>query len=231
MTPALLAWPRQAEVHKPVPKSKIYAHAHPSRAVRERFVSEVDQIVWTHKLAPETVNLPSRPGVPEIEVFQVRLRTDDWSETVLRTIDRAIPFPIVFEVCVGERVRSVAAYKRPTLAGGSQWVVDAYFATPWQPAQSPRAPLPTALDLGSLYEQVLQRQIGLAARPGELLPQLVERANAIRVLQGEAGKLEVRLRQEKQFNRKVELNQQLRTVRNEIGRLLRQPDENEIETP
>jgi hypothetical protein len=51
------------------------------------------------------------------------------------------------------------------------------------------------------------------------------------VLQGEAGKLEVRLRQEKQFNRKVELNQQLRTVRNEMGRLLGQSDENESETP
>lgn len=231
MTTPLFAWPRQAEVSRPVPKSKIHAHAHSPRGVRERFVAEVDQIVWKYKLSPETVNLPAADGVPEIEVFQVLLRTADYSEAVLHTIDRAIPFPIVFEVWQGERVRAVAAHKRPTLSGGSQWVIDSYFATPWHPATGPRAPLPTALNLGSLYDQILDRQIGLPRRPGETLSDLLARANAIRARERECGQLETRLRQEQQFNRKVDLNRQLRTLKAELDSLLGQPSANEVETP
>ena len=40
-----------------LPKNKIYEHAHPSTALKELFVRQVDQIVWKYKLAHETINL------------------------------------------------------------------------------------------------------------------------------------------------------------------------------
>ena len=40
--------------------------------------------------------------------------------------------------------------------------MDAYFETPWQDAAAPRLPLPVALDLGSLYEQMLRQHMGPA---------------------------------------------------------------------
>ena len=50
----------QAEVNRPVPKNKIYGYAIPSRAIRNRFVSHVGEILWKYKLAPETVDLPAK---------------------------------------------------------------------------------------------------------------------------------------------------------------------------
>jgi hypothetical protein len=220
MSAALFAYPKQAEFNRVIPKSKIYEHARPSRSIRERFVAEVDQIVWKHKLSPETVNLPARPGVPEIQVFGVLLKTDELSESVLRTIDKAIPFPIFFELSHGKRIKSTAAYKRPSDADSAKWVVDAYFETPWLPADCGREPLPVALDLFGLYEQLLRRHIGLAQLPGESLKAQVERINLIRSKEAECRKLEARLQQEKQFNRKVELNRELRALKNELNSLL-----------
>lgn len=229
MSGALFAYPKQAEFNRVLPKSKIYEHARPSRSVRERFVAEVDQIVWRYKLAPETLNLPTRPGVPEIEIFSVSLRTSELSESVLRTIDKAIPFPIFFELSQGERIKSTVAYKRPSDADSTKWVVDAYFETTWFPAGQGREPLPVALDLFSLYEQVLRRHINLPAKPGESLKEQVERINAIRAKQAECRKLEARLQQEVQFNRKVELNRELRTLKNELSSLLGLAHDKEIE--
>lgn len=219
MSPALFAYPKQAEFNRVLPKSKIYEHARPSRSIKERFVAEVDQIVWKYKLAPETINLPARPGVPEIEIFAVSLRTGEISESVLRTIDKAIPYPIFFEVSHGERIKSIIAYKRPSDSDSAKWVIDAYFETSWLPAENGREPLPVALDLFSLYEQILRRHIVLPAMPGESLKAQVERMNAIRAKQAECRKLEVRLQQEIQFNRKVELNRELRTLKNELDSL------------
>jgi hypothetical protein len=216
---ALFAYPKQAAFNRVLPKSKIYTYAKASRGVRERFVEEVDQIVWKFKLAPETVNLPARPGVPEIQVFAISLRTEEPSETILRTIDKAIPFPIFYELSHGSQIKSSAAYKRPSDAGSAKWVVDAYFETDWMPAEQPREVLPVALDLAGLYEQMLRRHIELPARPGESLQAQVERINAIRGKQAECRRLEARMRQENQFNRKVELNRELRNMNEELKRL------------
>jgi len=229
MSEVLFAYPKQAEFNRVLPKSKIYEHARPSRSIRERFVAEIDQIVWKYKLSPETVNLPARPGVPEIEIFNVSLRTGELSESVLRTIDKAIPFPIFFELSHGDRIKSTAAYKRPSDADSAKWVVDAYFETPWIAAGCGRESLPVALDLFGLYEQVLRRHIALAPLLGESLKAQVERVNSIRAKKVAYRKLEVRLQQEKQFNRKVELNQALRTLKNELSSLLGLTDGKELD--
>lgn len=220
MSSVLFAYPKKAEFDRVLPKSKIYSYAKPSRSVRERFVDEIDQIVWKYKLAPETINLPARPGVPEIQVFTVSLRMGELSESILRTIDRAIPFPILFELSHGDKTQSVIAYKRPSDADSAKWVVDAYFETPWLPAGTVRETLPVALDLAGLYEQLLRRHMTIPVRSGESLKAHVERIHTIRSKQSECCKLEAKIQQEQQFNRKVELNHQLRSLKNEINSLL-----------
>lgn len=86
---ALFAWPQQAAVTQPVSKTKIYAHAKPTAAPRALFVAQVDSITWAYKLAPETINLPAKPDVPEIDAFEIALKLPDISRSVLRCIDKA----------------------------------------------------------------------------------------------------------------------------------------------
>jgi len=73
-----------------------------------------------------------------------------------------------------------AAYKRPSDADASRWVVDVYFASPWLPAQSERLALPVALDMAGLYEQMLRRLMPHPARSGETLKDHVERLTQLR---------------------------------------------------
>jgi len=217
--PALFDFPPQAKVGRVLPKSKIYQHGRVSAALRERFVRQVEQITWQYKLAPETINLPARAGIEEIEIFDVALKTDVLDEDVLRAIDRAIPLPIVFQLQHGQRTRMAAAYKRPSAAEAGKWVIGGYFAGAWQPVAVERRPLPIALDLHSLYEQLLRSLLPQAARQGESLTEQVERLTRLRSLQSEYKKLEARLRKEKQFNRKVALNADLRDIGTEIDQL------------
>ncbi|MDE2605764.1 MAG: DUF4391 domain-containing protein [Burkholderiales bacterium] len=221
LAPALFAWPPQAAVGRVVPKNKVYVHARPSPALRARFVAQVEQIVWAFKLAPETVNLPAAPEVPEIELFRIAQKTPELDLDVLRCIDRAIPFPILFELQHAGRSRGVAAYKRPAEGKATQWVPGEYFVTPWQPDEATRAGLPVALDLGGLYGELIRAHMPLPARPGESLRAQVERLALLREAEAAARKLAARLATEPQFNRKVELNAQLRTIRTRLESLSR----------
>jgi Domain of unknown function (DUF4391) len=219
MSQALFHYPKQAAFERVLPKSKIYEHSKPTGAVKELFVKQVDKIIWQYKLAPETINLPAKPSVPEIQVFTIALKTPELSEDVLRCIDQAIPLPIFYQLTFANRIKIKAAYKRPSDADASKWVTESYFETDWLDKDSDRAELPVVLDLAGLYEHLLRPLMPLPPRAGESLKTQVERLSLLRTKQNEYRKLEIRLNNERQFNRKVELNAQLRNLKKQLETL------------
>ena len=212
----LFEYPKSSAFGRIVPKSKIYEHVSPSKALKELFVGQVDQIVWQYKLAPETINLRQTPSVPEIEIFTITLKDGELKHDVLRSIDQAIAFPLLFEILYGDKCKVIAAYKRPSEADSAKWVVSDYFESAWLPIETPRKPLPVVLNLEALYEQLLAPLMPFPSRNGERLQQRVERMSTIRFKQREMEKCESRLRKEKQFNRKVEINAELRELKREL---------------
>jgi hypothetical protein len=216
---SLIAYPSQAAFGRTLPKAKVYEHSGASARLKDLFVKQVDQIVWAYKLAPETIHLAARSGVPEIQVFSLQLKMQELHLDVLRCIDGAIPFPIVFELAFKGRTQVIAAYKRPNEADASRWVTSGYFATDWLPAGCQRTAMPVALHMGSLYEQLLYRLIPLPARPREPLTDLVARVEQAQAKQRELGKIAARLAKERQFNRKVEINAGLRKLKAELEAL------------
>lgn len=212
-------YPAKAAFGRVIPKRRIYEHGRLGKALRERFVAQVDRITWAYKLAPETTNLPERGGVQEIQIIELHQRSKDLDTQVLLAIDRVIPKPILFHLRFDDRVRMAAAHKRPSEADGSKWVIGEYYFGDWYPEDADRQALPIALDLQGLYEQLLRALLPQPARPGESIAAHLERVEAIRRLDRERARLDAQLRREKQFNRKVALNAQLRTLKAEIDRL------------
>ena len=216
---ALINYPKQATFGRVLPKNKIYEHSGANTRLKDLFVEQVEQIVWQYKLAPETINLPAKPGVPEVQVFRVILKTGELSADVLKCIDGAVQFPIVFELEHEGKIKVIAAHKRPSEADATKWVVSDYFSTVWMPANSPRVEMPVVLDLAGLYEALLQRLIPLAPRDQESFSALVERLERVRAKQREIEKVRAKLAKKKQFNRKVETNATLRQLNKELEEL------------
>lgn len=216
---AFINYPKQAVFGRTLPKNKIYEHSGANARLKDLFVEQVEQIVWQYKLAPETINLPARLGVPELQIFSIQLKTSELNLDVLRCIDGAVQFPIIFELNFDGRTKVIAAYKRPNESDASRWVLSDYFATAWLPSDCERAAMPLALDLGGLYEQLLHRLIPTPARLQESLADLVARVELVAAKQREVEKVASRLAKEKQFNRKVEINAKLRMLKIELEEL------------
>lgn len=238
----LYEWPHSAAFGRVIPKSRIYEHARAGARLKELFVREVDQIIWSHKLAPETINLPATNQVREIQVFRVKVRSLELDHDVLRAIDKAIPFPLLFELLHDDRIRMVAAYKRPNEADTARWVVGNYFEGDWQPSDAVRRPLPVVLNMGALYEQLLAPLV--AARVHDAVgptygfgeaPQAhftreckatvplqarIAQADQVKRQLRKVEQIEVRLKREKQFNRRVAINAELRVAKQVLERLM-----------
>ncbi|HED2911753.1 TPA: DUF4391 domain-containing protein [Enterobacter hormaechei subsp. steigerwaltii] len=216
---AFINYPKQAVFGRTLPKNKIYEHSGANTRLKDLFVEQVEQIVWQYKLAPETINLPARLGVPELQIFSIQLKASELNLDVLRCIDGAVQFPIIFELSFDGRTKVIAAYKRPNESDASRWVLSDYFATTWLPSDCERAAMPLALDLGGLYEQLLHSLISTPARLQESLADLVARVELVAAKEREVEKIASRLAKEKQFNRKVEINAKLRMLKIELEEL------------
>ncbi|MFS8370681.1 DUF4391 domain-containing protein [Acetobacter indonesiensis] len=219
MTAAFFDYPRAAAFGRVVPKTKIYERTAASAALKDLFVTQVDQIVWKFKLAPETINLAATRAVSEIQVFGVSLRTNKLDDEVLRAIDRAIPFPLIFELTWSGKRKAVAAFKRPSEADAAKWVVGEYFATDWAPDDVRRHPLPIALNMGGLYDSILTAMMPALSAAGEDIQTRVARLEAIRAKIREVDRIKIHLAREKQFNKRVIINADLRTAKQELERL------------
>jgi len=235
----LYDWPRASGFGRVIPKNKIYEHAGANISLKDLFVREVDQIIWSHKLAPETINLAATNKVAEIQIFRITARTATLDAAVLRAIDKAIPFPLIFEVAHGDRVRLAAAYKRPSEADSARWVVGDYFQGDWLPEDAPRTPLPVVLNMGALYERLLEPLV--AGQTAKLVPSMGEGqqtpftpaepdrsvpleerialADAIKAQTREVERIKARLGRERQFNKRVAINAELRAAKQELERL------------
>lgn len=219
MTGSFFDYPKAAAFGRVVPKTKIYEHAGAASALRDLFVAQVDQVVWKFKLAPETINLPSTRSVVEIQVFEISLRAPDPDEAIFRAIDRAIPFPLIFELTRSGKRKTIAAFKRPSDADPTKWVISEYFGTDWAPEDEPRRPLPVALNLGALYDSILTAMMPVSAAAGEDIQTRVARMETIRTKTREMDRIKARLAREKQFNKRVAINSELRAVTQELERL------------
>ena len=161
----LIQWPEIAKVDRIIPKERLYTEASAGAVLKQRFVDEVQRVRWAFKLGEESLRLAPGETVTEIQVFVVDLKGSSLDNSVLASIDKAIPSQIIFELRRDDGLwieqAMAAAYKR---AGGRTKGTD-YFRTGWVGSDQPRIPLPAALDMDGLYGQLLGRLLPHPIRP------------------------------------------------------------------
>lgn len=123
--------PRSTIVNRFVPKEKFYTKTAITTKLKQLFTDEIEKITWTHKIAPDTLNITA-DEYTELQVFEIALKSADVSPAVLRHIDTFIPYPILFIIKKPGSVKVAMSFKEPTAKSHNQMKVDSYFDTGWQ---------------------------------------------------------------------------------------------------
>lgn len=187
--------------------------------LKNLFIEQVENIIWKYKLAKETINLEPTPEVQEIQVFEIQLKQKTLATEILENIDRAIPYPILYVLIYQEEGKLVIAYKQRSQIDEDRFVVKSYYESFWQPVSEIVVDLPSGLNLNAVYEGYVRRLLPVQASKDEALEVTVERHLEIEKLKREMDRLEKKIRNEKQFNRKVEYNLELQRKRRELKQL------------
>ena len=217
----MLGLPKSTEFNKRIPKQKFYDNLTVSPTLKRSFVDQIRIIYWANKIAPSTLNLAEGKNVTEIEVFHIRLNQETLDENVLKQIDREIPYHILFVLEYDGKYKAVMGYKEAAGSGKVAFKVDRYYQTEWMPEDK----LPVHLDgmnIDTVYENFVRQIAGdvlQAATPQESLKESVARYDRRDDLQKQINKLQAKIRKEKQLNRQMEMNAELKGLKKKMGEL------------
>lgn len=208
--------PPRTLYNRKIPKNKFYEKLQANTKLKEMFVDQVDYILWKHKLSQETTNLEPTDDVQEIQVFEIHLKQREFSIEILENIDKAIPYPILHVLIYLNEARLMIAYKQRNQKDGNKFIVNSYYEIAWQPMNQISMQLLNGLDLKSVYENIIKSFMTIPIVHNEDLDVMINKQNLIEKLQKECAMLETKMKNEKQFNRKVEMNITLQKLKKEL---------------
>ena len=193
--------PKSTEFNKKIPKQKFYENLEISLTLKKIFIEQVDKIIWSNKIASSTTNLADGNLVKEIEVFVVFLKSPNLNDELLRHIDRAVPYHIVFILEYQGRYKAYISYKEAAISGNRAFKVNSYYYTDWQNKQDLHLKL-ESLNLDTAYENFIRQIAGDKLQNlilGESLKESVARLEQKELLQRQIFALESKIRKEKQL--------------------------------
>lgn len=209
----VLGLPVSTEFNKRIPKQKFYENIAVTPAMKKAFVEQIRIIYWRNKIATTTLNLAAGEQVTEIEVFEVRLSAPDLDESVLRQIDREIPYHILFLLEYEGKYRAVIGYKEAAV-GKTAFKVDRYYSTDWMDEDDLSVHL-EGLTLDAVYENFVRQIAGdvLVEENGTTLKESIEQQKQREQLEKQIVALEAKIRKEKQPRKKFELVQNIKVLK------------------
>ena len=213
----MLGLPKSTEFNRRIPKQKFYENLSVTPALKRVFIDQIKVIYWRNKIAATTMNLAAGETVTEVEIFEVRLDDPKLDVSVLRQIDKEIPYHIIFLLEYDGKYQAWTAYKEEAASGNNAFKVGTYYHTDWLDETA----LPLRIDglnIDKVYENYVRQIAGdaLQAEKQESLKDSVERDNRRQELQKQITVLQQKVRKEKQLNKQVQLNTELKKLKKEL---------------
>lgn len=214
----MIGLPKSTEFNKRIPKQKFYENMDISPTLKKIFVEQVRIIYWKNKIATSTTNLAAGTDVTELEVFEVRLSSPVLDDSLLRQIDKEIPYHILFLLEYQGKYQAWIGYKVAAASGNKAFKVNGYYHTEW--LAEDELPLKLeGLNVDAVYENFVRQIAGeklKAESSGESLKESVARDEQKKQLQKQIETVQAKIRKEKQLNKQMQMNAELKRLKKEL---------------
>lgn len=216
-------------------KKLFYENADLSTNDKSLFTDTINKVTWLYCLKPETINISAYKDevreYPEVEVIEVLLHKDYKLKRIAEIIMRTIPYPMVLIFRLEGKVKFYVAHQRINQSDSSKNTIEEFISTDWLESDSA---LFDKLDIKqmrftnfyALYSDIVDtisiynlstiiptddNITGAEAR--ELSAQIED-------IEQEITSLRAKLKKETQFNRKMELNIEIKRLEQNKNKLL-----------
>ena len=203
-------FPSKTIVNVKVPKKSFYENLTINTANKRVFIDQINAIWWRYKLTADALGVADSDTINEIEVFEIELLTKDFDSSILRLIDKGIPYHTVFILTYEGESQLWMAYKEKTCSDSLS--VGNYYHTDWIQSESVDL-IAEGISIDEVYSNLFYTISGLPKDFSKLLKEAISDYEQNQKLEKEIARMEKQLRKETQPKKKFELYQQIRKMK------------------
>lgn len=214
-----LQFPPTTIVDRLISKAQFVKASSTPTAVRTLLADEFEQIRLLYVLRPDTVNVAEGNEVMEIDVFLFRCKTEHYSINPFFGLDDLIPRHTIYIIQHGNQTDLLMQHKRRSMVAGSvKWTREVSKLIKNISLDSKPLKI-EGQNLDRVYFNFFSQMTGYQIDDSAAIAEIKELENRLAKMKREAENLQKRVRNEKQFNRQIELNNQARSLKRDISEL------------
>lgn len=195
--------PQNCEVNKFIPKKIFYEKVNVSNTTKIEFTDKLSKIYWRFKISEETINISKTETIEEIEIFELELKEKYNSKNLIKIITKNIQYPILFYIKYKDEFQYAIKYNEEIYF--SDWNNEIFFNF-------------NVLNLKDMYDNFVKSITNIDYSVKDLDDEIQKQSQIIK-LENEIKKLENKIHLEKQFNVKVQYNEEIIKIRKKIEEL------------
>lgn len=200
----MMRLPSATAVGRRIPKEAFYKHLTLSKALKEKFVSDIESICAANSLTKDTLHLTADAKIKEILVLTVELKKKDAGAALFDAIAAQNPHKLLFLLRCGGEARLAVRVRK-------------IYMTEWQDEENIELSA-EGFSLDEIWENFVRR-IALKekdAAKGLPLEAALAREERLAALAKEIEKITAAMWKEKQPRKKLELHRKIRLCREEL---------------
>lgn len=217
----MMLFSEKTQLNRIIPKAKFMKLAGLSTAVRKEFQNNVDRLILANILRKDTVNINPGKNVNEIDVFEILLNEKIISDKLIQEIDSSIPKHILYVFKFKNELQFAISYKEKQASGDKYRVVRIYRSS-WINIDEASLEL-NGLELDTVFNNFISQISNgkIEINENTEIKQAVEKSVEIERLERQIEQLKSKIRKEVQFNKQIELKNELKILINTQEKLRR----------
>ena len=197
----MIKLPKSCVVNKFIPKKTFYEKVNISKSIKDEFSEKLSKIYWKYKLAEDTINISKTDNIEEIEIFELELKEKYNAKNLIKCITKNIPYPILFYITYENEFQYAIKYNEDIFF--SAWNADLEFKF-------------NALNIELVYSNLVKEITNIKIIDNSKIDEALIRKKEEDKILKEIEKLRRQLKTEKQFNNKVEINEKINLLNEQL---------------
>ena len=195
--------PQTTEIRKQLPKKAIYAKFELKPAQRDGFDADVSRIDIVAVVSPTTVPaIASGEVIKEFYVLNVQLKKKDYDEKNIAMLSKLIPQNILFALQYEDETQ-LAVYHTKLIRSDWKSTADIEIRL-------------SSLNLDTIWENIIKDIGEIQVQEGKTLKEQIQDDERLAKLKKQIEELERKCRTEKQPRKRLELYEQLTTLKKQL---------------
>ena len=195
----MLNLPEITELHKPLPKTQIYKKFQFSNSQQTKFDADISRIDIVNEVSLRTIpSIQQGKKINSIYVLSVTLKTKDYDSKNIEKISKIIPQNLVFVLQYEEEIQLAVFCEK-------------IFTTSWIHETKANLEL-KGLNFDEVWENIIKQIEGGEWDSNLSLSENIELKEKKEKLKKEIDALKKKMKNEKQFNRQIEIKAEIRRL-------------------